>query len=438
MSSAPITVRPVEEAADRKAFVDLAFALNRSDPNWVPPLKTEVHSLIDPRTNPWFEHGEARFFLAERDGQPVGRISAQVDQEVLQHVGPGIGQWGMFEAADAEVAAELIGRAEDFLRGRRMHVAQGPYSISIWDEPGLLVQGFDHAPTVMMGHNKAEYRGWIEAAGYVQVKDLYTYDLDITVDFPPLVQRIVQSGERNPRIRIRKVEKKRFEEEAALILGILNDAWSDNWGFIPLSEDEIAYVGKKLKPIVYEDLIRVAEVEGEPVAFMITLPDLNEFTRHFDGRLFPFNWAKLLINLATQGADDAGAADGRRQAPPGQPAGFSARFHDDRTDPPGCACELSGDARRDRLDPRRQCGMKSIAETIGSKINRVYRIYEKLLYGCVTPLLVALGDGGRAIERGSGVCPPARHRRWHGRRRCRCDRARGALPRSRGGRQPFP
>ena len=111
MSAAPLTIRPVEDAADRKAFVDVAFELNKSDPNWVPPLKTEVHGLIDERTNPWFEHAEARFFIAERGGKPVGRISAQVDQEVLQHVGAGIGQWGMFEAADAEVAAELIARS---------------------------------------------------------------------------------------------------------------------------------------------------------------------------------------------------------------------------------------------------------------------------------------------------------------------------------------
>ena len=297
MSSAPLTIRPVEDAADRKAFVDLAYELNKDDPHWVPPLKTEVHGLIDKRTNPWFEHAEARFFLAERGGKPVGRISAQVDEEVLEHIGPGIGQWGMFEAADGEVAAELIARAEDFLRGRRMKVSQGPYSLSIWDEPGLLVKGFDHSPTVMMGHNSPRYQAWVEAAGYTMVKELYTYDLDVTKGFPPIVQRIVASGERNPRIRIRRVDKKRFEEEATLILGILNDAWSDNWGFIPLSDEEIAYAGKKLKPIVYEDLIRVAEVDGEPVAFMMTLPDLNELTRDLDGRLFPFGWAKLLWRL---------------------------------------------------------------------------------------------------------------------------------------------
>ena len=136
-----VTIRPVEEPADRKAFVDLAYALNKDDPNWVPPLKTEVHGLIDPRTNPWFEHGDARFFIAEREGEPVGRISAQVDELVIRHMGPGIGQWGMFEAADGDVARDLIHRAEAWLRGRDMTRSMGPFSLSIWDEPGLLIKG---------------------------------------------------------------------------------------------------------------------------------------------------------------------------------------------------------------------------------------------------------------------------------------------------------
>ena len=380
MSAAPLTIRPVEDAADRKAFVDVAFELNKSDPNWVPPLKTEVHGLIDERTNPWFEHAEARFFIAERGGKPVGRISAQVDQEVLQHVGAGIGQWGMFEAANAEVAAELIARAEDFLRGRRMKVAQGPYSLSVWDEVGLLVKGFDHPPTVMMGHNSPAYEGWIEAAGYQSVKELYTYDLNVTAGFPPIVQRIVASGERNPRIRIRTVDKKSFDEEAALILGILNDAWSDNWGFVPLSDAEIAYAGKKLKPIVYEDLIRVAEVDGEPVAFMMTLPDLNELTRDLDGRLFPFGWAKLLWRLRNPKV--------RTMRVPLM--GVVKRLQATRL-----ASQLAfmmieyirRDAIRDFGAERGEIGwilddnmpMRSIAEAIEASINRIYRIYEKAL-----------------------------------------------------------
>ena len=378
--ASPITVRAVEDAADRKAFVDLAFDLNRNDPNWVPPLKTEVHGLIDPRTNPWFEHAEARLFLAERDGQVVGRISAQVDQEVLQYAGPGIGQWGMFEATDAEVAAALIARAEDFLRGRRMRVAQGPYSLSIWDEPGLLVKGFDHPPTVMMGHNSPAYEAWVEAAGYAQVKDLYTYDLDITGPLPPLIQRIVASGERNPRIRVRTVDKSRFEEEAALILGILNDAWSDNWGFIPLSEEEIGYAGKKLKPIVYEDLIRVAEVEGEPVAFMITLPDLNEITKEFNGRLFPLNWLKLLWKLRqpqvrTMRVPLMGVVKRLQATRLASQLAFMMIEYTRRE-----AVARYGSSRSEFgwiLDDNQ--GMRSIAEMIDARINRIYRIYEKAL-----------------------------------------------------------
>jgi hypothetical protein len=380
-----MTLRPVEDAGDRKAFVDLAYELNKDDPNWIPPLKTEVHGLIDPRTNPWFEHAEARLFLAERDGRVVGRISAQVDEQVLampeaQGGGPGTGHWGMLEAADQAVAHELIARAEDFLRGRRCRRALGPFSLSIWDEPGLLVQGYDHPPTVMMGHNKPAYREWIETAGYQGVKDLYTYDLDITQDMPKLVQRIVASGEKNERIRIRRVDKKKFDEEAALILGILNDAWSDNWGFVPLSDEEIAYAGKKLKPIVFEDLIRVAEVEGEPVAFMITLPDLNELTRDLDGRLFPFGWAKLLLRLR--------APKVRTMRVPLM--GVVRRLQSSRL-ASQLAFMMIEYTRRDAIAHygasrgeigwvlEDNQGMRAIAETIESRINKVYRVYEKAL-----------------------------------------------------------
>ena len=375
-----IIVRPVDDAADRKAFVELAYELNRDDPNWVPPLRTEVHGLIDPRTNPWFEHAEARLFLAERDGKPVGRISAQVDALVQQHMGKGIGQWGMFEAADAAVAAELIHRAESWLRGRDMVRALGPISLSIWDEPGLLVKGHDHPPTVMMGHNKAEYQGWIEAAGYKGAKDLYTYELDVSEGFPPLVNRIVAMGEKNPRIRIRNVDKSKFDEEAALILGILNDAWSDNWGFVPLTESEIAYAGKKLKPIVFEDLIRVAELDGEPVAFMMTLPDLNELTRDLDGRLFPFGWAKLLWRLRNPKVTTM-------RVPL---MGVAKKLHGTRL-ASQLAFMLIEYIRRAGMGryqaTRGEIGwvlednqpMRSIADTIESEINRIYRIYEKTL-----------------------------------------------------------
>ena len=297
--STDITIRPVLTPGDRRRFVDLPYRLYRDDPNWVPPLRREALGLITPAKNGWFSHAEAQLFLAERGGTVVGRVSAHIDTLALtmsadRGFGPGVGQWGLFDAEDAAVAARLLVAAEGWLRDRGMTRALGPISMSVWEEPGLLVQGYDHPPTVMMGHAKPEYRGWIEGAGYHPVKQLLTYDLDITHQFPPLIQRIVRSGEKNPRIRIRTVDKSRFDEEAALILSILNDAWSDNWGFVPLTEPEIADVGVKLKPIVYEDLIRIAELDGRPVAFMITLPDLNEVLKPLGGTLLPFGWAKLL------------------------------------------------------------------------------------------------------------------------------------------------
>jgi hypothetical protein len=375
-----IIIRAVEDAADRKTFVDLAYSLNKDDPNWVPPLKTEVHGLIDARTNPWFEHAEARLFLAERDGKVVGRISAQVDQLVQVHMGQGTGQWGMLEAVDEEVARALLHRAESWLRGRDMRRSMGPFSLSIWDEPGLLVKGHDHPPTVMMGHNKAEYQGWVEAHGYLGIKDLFTYDVDVTTPFPPIVNRIVKSGEKNPRIRIRQVDKSRFDDEARLLLGILNDAWSDNWGYIPLTESEIAYAGKKLKPVVFEDLIRVAEVDGEPVAFMMTLPDLNELTRDLNGRLFPFGWAKLLLRLRKPQTKTM-------RVPL---MGVVKRLQSTRL-ASQLAFMLVEFIRREAIvrygTVRGEFGwilesngpMVSMAEALDARINKVYRIYEKAL-----------------------------------------------------------
>jgi hypothetical protein len=375
-----LTIRQVENRADRKAFVDFAWDVYKNDPNWIAPLKDEVHGLLDPKRNPWFEHGRARLWLAERAGRTVGRISAQVDDLVQEHMGPGIGQWGMFEALDEQTAQALIGTAESWLREQEMTSALGPISISIWDEPGLLIEGFDQPPMVMMGHHRPAYRGWIEAAGYQKAKDLLTYELDIRIDMIPVIDRLIKAGEKNPRIRIRKVDKSRFAEEAAVILNLLNDAWSDNWGFVPLTEAEIAYAGKKLKPIIYEDLVRIAEYDGEPAAFMITIPDINELVRDLNGELFPFGWVKLLwrlrkprtarvrvplMGVATklQGSRLAGQLafmliEHIRRACVGEYGVTHGEF--------GCILE-------DNL------GMMSIAQLPGADINHRYRIYEKTL-----------------------------------------------------------
>ncbi|QDP19842.1 N-acetyltransferase [Sphingomonas xanthus] len=376
--TAPLTIRKVADKADRKRFVDFAWTVYRDDPYWVPPLKDEVHGLLDPKRNPWFGHGRAELWLALRGDRVVGRISAQVDELVQQHMRPGTGQWGMFEALEPEVAAALIATAESWLREQAMVRAIGPMSISIWDEPGLLIKGFRQSPMVMMGHHRPEYEGWIEAAGYSKAKDLYTYELDIRIDMIPVIERLIRAGEANPRINVRKVDASRFDAEAAIILNLLNDAWSDNWGFVPLTEAEIAYAGKKLKPIIYEDLVRIAEYDGEPVAFMITIPDVNELIRDLDGRLFPFGWAKLLWRLRKP---------------------RTARV---RVPLMGVAKKIQGSRLAGQLafmlieQIRRACvadfgvthgefgwvlednqGMMSIAQLPGANINHVYRIYQR-------------------------------------------------------------
>ncbi|HET9812283.1 MAG TPA: N-acetyltransferase [Sphingomicrobium sp.] len=380
MNAAPVIVRPVETKQDRKAFVDFAWDVYRNDPAWVPPLKDEVHGLITPGKNPWFEHAKAQLWLATRAGKVVGRISAQVDELVQQHMGQGTGQWGMFEALDGQAAAALIARAEEWLREQGMTRALGPVSLSIWDEPGLEIEGFHEPPTVMMGHHKPEYDAWIEAAGYGKAKDLLTYEVDIAHWDDPKINRLIAMGERNPRIRIRQVDKSRFAEEARVILNLFNDAWSNNWGYVPLTESEIAYAGKKLKPIIYNELVRIAEYDGEPVAFMITLPDINELIRDLNGELFPFGWAKLLWRLRRPKT--------RRARVPLM--GVAKKLHQSRL-ASQLAFMLIEFTRRDAVGKfgvevgefgwilEDNKGMLSIAELPGARVNHRYRIFEKAL-----------------------------------------------------------
>lgn len=380
-----IKIRLVSTKADKQAFVDLPFRLYAGDPNWVPPLKSEVMATITPGKNPWFEHGEAQLFLAERNGHVVGRISAHLDYLALaqppeQGMGPGVGNWGFFEAEDADVAKVLIETAEGWLRDRKMVRALGPLSLSIWEEPGLLVQGHDHPPTVLMGHHDPAYGAWIQAAGYAGVKDLYTYQIPIDVPFPPLVQRIVASGERNARIVIRKVNKANFDAEATIILSILNDAWSGNWGFVPITDAEVAHTGKQLKPIVFNDLIRIAEVDGEPVAFMMTWPDINEKTGTFGGSLFPFNWAKLLWwlrapKVRTMRVPLMGVVKKLQSTRIASQLAFMmvTYIREASTSKFGATRGEFGWVLDDNGP------MRSVGEAINGEINKVYRLYEKPL-----------------------------------------------------------
>ncbi|HSG34849.1 MAG TPA: N-acetyltransferase, partial [Sphingomonadaceae bacterium] len=281
MAQTDLIVSPVSDKAELDDFIDCAYRLNASDPNWVPPIRSEVVELLTPGKNPFHDHADVQLFVARRGGRPVGRISAHIDHLALaqppeQGMGPGTGNWGLFEAEDEETGKALILTAENWLREKGMTRVLAPISLSIWEEPGLLVKGHDHPPTVMMGHHSPRYHGWIEAAGYSFAKSLKTWELDISRDFPPLIGRIVKSGERNERIVIRQVDTRKFESEARIVIDILNDAWSGNWGFVPFTDEEAAYGAKKMAPLIRPDLNMIAELDGRPVAFMMTWPDANE------------------------------------------------------------------------------------------------------------------------------------------------------------------
>jgi hypothetical protein len=378
-----ISVEPVTGKRDFDAFVDFAYAINAGDPNWVPPLRAEVVELLTPGENPFHEHAKVQLFLARRGGKVVGRISAHYDELALtqppeQGMGPGSGNWGLFEAEDEAVAHALIARAEAWLREQGMTRVLAPISLSIWEEPGLLVKGHDHPPMVMMGHNRPEYEAWIERAGYAVAKRLLTYDLAVQEGFPPLIDRIVASGEKNKSIRVRRVDKKHFDRDAAIIIDILNDAWSRNWGFVPFTETEKAYGAKKLAPLIHEGANMIAELDGEPVAFMLALPDVNDQLITMKGRLFPFNWIKLLWWLRNpQGAGFRvplmGVVRKWQSTRLASQLAFMMIEYIRRY-----AVGRHGTKRAEVgwiLEDNQ--GMVAIADAIGSKVNREYRIYSK-------------------------------------------------------------
>lgn len=383
--AAQIEIEPVSDKRGRAAFVDLGRAFSDRLPHFVPQIRSEQIELVDPDKNPFFGHARVQLFIARAGGRPVGRISAHIDELALampatQGFGPGTGFFGYFDAEDEAVARALLTAAEGWLAGEGMKRVLGPISLSIWEEPGLLVKGQDHAPMVMMGHHPAHYAAWIEAAGYARAKTLYTYDLDISKPFPPLVQRIVQSGHKNARITVRRVRKKDWDAEVATILGILNDAWSDNWGFVPFSPAEVAHAGKKLRPIIKEELNMIAELDGRPVAFMLTFPDLNDALTKIRGKLFPFGWITLLRWLrfpkgAGMRVPLMGVLKELHNSRLASQLAFmmiEAIRHESSTKFHSVRGEIGWILEDNQ-------GMVAIADTIQSKINREYAIYARSL-----------------------------------------------------------
>jgi GNAT superfamily N-acetyltransferase len=293
-----IEVRPVVTRRDREAFLRIPFTVFRDDPNWVAPLFFERRAHLDPGKNPYFAHADVQLFIALKDGSPAGRISAQLDRLRLERYRDQTGQFGFLDAIDdREVFRQLIGAAEDWLKRRGMTRIQGPFSFSINDETGLLIDGFDTPPAMMMGHARPYYASHLEALGFAKAKDVIAYNYDERRPLPRAMQAMVDKAKASGEMTVRAFRKRALAQDLAIIIEIFNDAWSDNWGFVPMTEAEIKALGNNLKLLVAEDSIAIAEYRGRPAAMAVSLPDINGWIKDLDGRLLPFGWAKLAWRL---------------------------------------------------------------------------------------------------------------------------------------------
>ncbi len=301
MSAGDVEVREVASSRERDLFLRLPSRLYRSDPFWVPPLLSAVDKQLDPKRHPFFEHAEARLYLAWRGGRPVGRIAAIVNHLHNSYHNEKAGFWGFFETErDQQAAKALLDTAADTLRGFGMTKMSGPFNPSVNAECGLLVEGFNSPPVILMPYNPAYYPGLVEQAGLRPVKELYAYQL-----FEPDVsagqasrQRVERLAlavrRRHPEITVRHLDMKRFEADVLTLGKLFDTARRDNWAFVPTTEAELRLMAREMKPVVVPELVLIAEVRGKPAGCMMALPDINLILRKLNGRLFPFGWARLL------------------------------------------------------------------------------------------------------------------------------------------------
>lgn len=298
--SASVEVSPVAGRSDLAAFIELPKRLYRGQKGYVAPLDMERGEALSPKTNPFFDHAEVQLFLARRDGKVVGRISAQIDKLHQEKYRDSTGHFGFLDAEDdPAVFAALIAAAENWLKGKGMARAVGPLSFSTNEEIGVLVDGFDARPMLMMPFHLPYNARHIAANGYAKVKDVLSYHLRKD-DYKPLAsKRMLERAATETGVVVRNIDMKRFQAEIETVIDIFNDAWSQNWGMVPFTEKEMAAAAKGLKLLIDPKMVVVAEQNGEAAGMMVCLPNLLEAARDLDGKLFPFGIAKLLYRLKT-------------------------------------------------------------------------------------------------------------------------------------------
>jgi GNAT superfamily N-acetyltransferase len=297
-----LEVRPVRSRADLMRFIRLPWRIYSNEPNWVPPLVFERKRFLDRKKNPWFEHAEAEYFLAWRGRRPVGRITAQVDHDFNDYHGNQWGMFGFFECEDdPEAARALLDAAEEWLRGRGRDRMVGPMDFSMNEEAGLLIEGYDLHPMVKQPYHLPYYRRLLEGAELEKVIDLYMWTLEVSdkEKMLPVMFELADKLEPEHGITIRHVKVgELIKREMERFAEVYNEAWKDNWGFVPLRAGEMVHSAKESRPVLHEDWLMVAEDRaGEIVAFALTALDVNQVFRRLNGRLLPFGWLRFLWGM---------------------------------------------------------------------------------------------------------------------------------------------
>jgi hypothetical protein len=293
-----IDVRPVESHGDKRRFIEYPYRLYRGHQYWVPPLLVSEWESFNPAKNPFYEHAQVDLFLAWEGTKVVGRIAAIEDKSYNEFHGEPVALFGHFEAESAEATAALLAWVEEWARARGLSIVRGPTKAASNDMAGILVEGFDDPPTILMPYNDPEYLRYLEGAGYVKAQDTFAWRMHASGGLPDRVARIAERVKRNLGVRVRPADFKQVDSEIQIIRDIYNRAWEKNWGFVPWTDHEIQHMANELKMVADRDVTLIAEVQGEPAAFSLMIPDINQLLRGTGGRLFPLGLPKLLLGKA--------------------------------------------------------------------------------------------------------------------------------------------
>ncbi len=373
----PVEVRPVSSKRERDAFIRLPERLYAGESNWVAPLRFERRQFLDPRRNPFFQHAQVRLFLARRDGRDVGRISAHVDANLDAFQGTDWGLFGFFESEDdPEVARALLDAAETWLRARGRPKMVGPMDFTTNDECGVLIEGHERPPMILSSWHHPYYQRLLEeSCGLDKAMDLLMWELHIENRdrVHDAIWKVAADVEAKHGIVCRNFVKKDLEAEVGRFLEVYNAAWERNWGFVPLSEEELRHYAKSLKPVLDENWAMIAERRdtGEVVGAALTLPDFNQVLAGLHGRLLPFGWAKA---LRRRRSIDRVRVFALGVKPEYQHTGVAARFY-----------EMHFDAAERTPQKRGEMGwiletntpMNRAMEGMGGEVVRRFRVYER-------------------------------------------------------------